>query len=128
MHQYPQVGLLTVFKCVKGGAVFERHMSGFCCEAVGKLAILVTSVARYKRNGARLEGRNKWRDKKKGGPANAVLCVCSVSSIISFNCTIRHAAVPPVSTNSVPLLRLGVTLHSLSPASRHFPSPLTKQV
>jgi hypothetical protein len=57
-----------------------------------------------------------------------LLCVCSVSSIISFNCTMRYAAVPLVNVNSVPLLRLGVTLHSQSPASRHFPSPLTKQV
>lgn len=120
MHQYSEVGLLTVFKCVEGGAVFERHMSGFCCEAVGKLAIPVTSVARYKRNGARLEGRNKWRDKKgregEGG-ASKCCCVCSVSSIISFNCTIRHAAVPQVSVNSVPLLRLGVTLHSVPSVS-----------
>jgi hypothetical protein len=45
------------------------------------------------------------------------VCVCSVSSIISFNCTIRHAAVPQVSVNSVPLLRLGVTLHSVPSVS-----------
>jgi hypothetical protein len=44
MHQYPQLGPLTVLKCVKGQERFEHHMFCFCGKAVKKAAIPVTSV------------------------------------------------------------------------------------
>ena len=130
MHEYPQVGLLTAFRCVKGGAVFVRHMSGFCCEALGKLAISSHICCQVQKKWSKT-GRKKWMEgqkKKREGLANAVVYTFCIQHHFLQLYWIRHAAVPQVSFNSVPFLRLCVTLHSQSPASRHFPSPLTKQV